>query len=268
MPLPYRKVGDKPTVNLYVCGVTPYEVGHMGHAFTFSAFDILIRSLERQGMVVRYVQNITDIDDPLFERARRDGVTWQEVAQLGIDSQLSDMRVLGLRRPDVMPRPSQEIPDILQANRRFRELGVAYQSDAFYFSVRDYPSFGNLSRLSRRAMLAKLREQELLGQAGPGKKRDLLDFELWRRSAPDEPSWPSEFGPGRPGWHIECSVMAAKYLDGMVDIHGGGSDLIFSHHEAERAQNDILNGGKPVVKAWMHVGMVKYQGQKMSKSLG
>jgi len=253
---------------MYVCGVTPYDSGHMGHAFTFSIFDVLARFLESGGMPVKYAQNITDVDDPLFERARRDGIDWRELADRETKVHIRDMTVLGWRPPDVMPRVSDEIPRILAAASRLKASRHAYKTDALYFDTSTYRGYGRLSHRTRRSMIRKLREEELLGKVGPDAKRDALDFPLWRRSSPDEPSWPSKFGEGKPGWHIECSVMAMLYLGPQIDIHGGGRDLLFSHHESERAQSEALTGKAPFARAWVHTGMVRYNGRKMSKSLG
>jgi L-cysteine:1D-myo-inositol 2-amino-2-deoxy-alpha-D-glucopyranoside ligase len=255
-------------LSVYVCGVTPYDSGHMGHAFTFTMFDVLVRYAESKGVRVRYVQNVTDIDDPLFERARRDGVDWRLLADRETDVHVRDMTVLGWRAPDVMPRVSDEMPRIVAAATRLKAKGYAYQTDALYFDVSRYRGYGKLSHRTRRSMLQKLRDEGLLGTVGPRAKRDALDFPLWRGSAPDEPAWPSKFGPGRPGWHIECSAMAMRYLGEQIDIHGGGRDLKFSHHESERAQSESLTGKAPFARAWMHTGMVRYEGRKMSKSLG
>ena len=255
-------------MTLYVCGVTPYDSGHMGHAFTFSMFDVLVRFLESGGTKVRYVQNVTDVDDPLFERARRDGVDWQDLAERETQVHIRDMTVLGWRPPDVMPRVSEEIKRILAAATKLHAAGYAYRTDALYFDVSRYRGYGRLSHLTRRSMLRKLRAEGLLGTVGPDAKRDALDFPLWRGSKEDEPAWPSKFGPGRPGWHIECSAMAMRYLGEQIDIHGGGRDLLFSHHESERAQSESLTRKRPFARAWMHTGMVRYDGRKMSKSLG
>ncbi len=251
-----------------MCGVTPYDSGHMGHAFTFCAFDVLVRFAEASGVRVRYVQNVTDVDDPLFERARRDGVGWRELADRELESFVHDMNLLGWRRPDVMPAVSDHIRTILDAAKRLNAHGYAYKTDALYFDASRYRGYGRLSHRTRRSMVRKLRDESLLGQVGPGAKKDELDFPLWRGSAPDEPAWPSPFGAGRPGWHIECSAMAMKYLGEQIDIHGGGRDLVFSHHESERAQSECLTGKVPFARAWMHTGLVRYEGRKMSKSLG
>jgi L-cysteine:1D-myo-inositol 2-amino-2-deoxy-alpha-D-glucopyranoside ligase len=269
--LPYSRDPERPggrLLKLYVCGVTPYDSGHLGHAFTFAAFDVLVRWVEACGIRVRYVQNITDVDDPLFERARHDGVRWNELAEREILAFRADMEALGWRAPDLMPRVSEEVPSITSAVQRLAEAGFAYQTDAVYFPAGKYAGYGELSHYSRRSMIRKLREEGLLGRLGPGGKREPLDFPLWRPSEPDEPAWPSEFGSGRPGWHIECSAMSIRYLGPQIDIHGGGRDLIFSHHESERAQSECLTGCVPFARAWLHTGMVRYGGHKMSKSLG
>jgi L-cysteine:1D-myo-inositol 2-amino-2-deoxy-alpha-D-glucopyranoside ligase len=258
----------KPTLTLYVCGVTPYDSGHMGHAFTFSIFDVLVRFAEAGGVRVRYVQNITDIDDPLFERARRDHEDWRILAERETGVHVRDMTALGWRPPDVMPRVSEEIGRIKAAATKLQASGYAYRTDALYFDASRYRGYGRLSHRTRLSMLRKLRDEGLLGTTGPGTKRDALDFALWRGSAPDEPSWPSKFGPGRPGWHLECSAMAMRYLGEQIDVHGGGRDLKFSHHESERAQSESLTGKRPFARAWMHTGLVRYEGRKMSKSLG
>jgi L-cysteine:1D-myo-inositol 2-amino-2-deoxy-alpha-D-glucopyranoside ligase len=240
----------------------------MGHAFTFSIFDVLVRFLESQGQRVKYVQNVTDVDDPLFERAKRDGVDWRVLADRETKVHVRDMNALGWRPPDVMPQVSAEIPDILAAATKLDARGYAYKTDALYFDASRYPDYGRLSHRSRRSMLAKLRDEGMLGTVGPDAKHDALDFPLWRPSREGEPKWPSQFGEGRPGWHIECSVMAMRYLGPQIDIHGGGRDLQFSHHESERAQSESLTGKRPFARAWMHTGMVRYRGRKMSKSLG
>ncbi len=268
VPLEPGEYGGRKLLRLYVCGVTPYDSGHMGHAFTFCTFDILVRFVEASGIAVRYVQNVTDVDDPLFERARRDGVDWRQLAERELEVHLRDMSSLGWRPPDFMPRVSEEIEPITNAASALHARGFAYRTDALYFDVSRYPGYGRLSHLTRRSMLRKLREEGLYGTVGPGAKKDALDFPLWRHSGPEEPSWPSGFGEGRPGWHLECSAMAMRYLGEQIDIHGGGRDLAFSHHESERAQSESLTGKVPFARIWMHAGLVRYEGRKMSKSLG
>jgi L-cysteine:1D-myo-inositol 2-amino-2-deoxy-alpha-D-glucopyranoside ligase len=264
---PKARTSRKP-ITIYVCGITPYDSGHMGHAFTFSIFDVLVRFLESSRIRVRYVQNITDIDDPLFERAKRDGIDWRILADRETKVHIRDMTALGWRPPDVMPKVSEEIRRILVAAGKLHSSGYAYRTDALYFDVSRYRGYGRLSHMTRRSMLRKLRAERLLGTVGPDAKRDSLDFPLWRASAEGEPAWPSKFGPGRPGWHIECSAMAMRYLGDQIDIHGGGRDLKFSHHESERAQSESLTHKRPFARAWVHTGMVRYEGRKMSKSLG
>jgi L-cysteine:1D-myo-inositol 2-amino-2-deoxy-alpha-D-glucopyranoside ligase len=262
------EAGGGKVLRLYVCGVTPYDSGHLGHAFTFCMFDVLVRFVEASGIAVRYVQNVTDVDDPLFERARRDGVDWRQLADRELQVHLRDMSSLGWRPPDFMPRVSEEIEPITSAASALHSKGFAYRTDALYFDVSRYPGYGRLSHLTRRSMLRKLREEGLYGTVGPGAKKDALDFPLWRGSGSEEPSWPSGFGEGRPGWHLECSAMAMRYLGEQIDIHGGGRDLAFSHHESERAQSECLTGKVPFARIWMHTGLVRYEGRKMSKSLG
>jgi L-cysteine:1D-myo-inositol 2-amino-2-deoxy-alpha-D-glucopyranoside ligase len=178
------------------------------------------------------------------------------------------MTVLGWRPPNAMPKVSEEIAPILTASSKLKSSRHAYLSDNLYFEASTYPRYGRLSHRTRRSMLRKLRADDLLGTVGPDAKREALDFPLWRRSRPDEPTWPSKFGDGRPGWHIEYSVMAMRYLGPRIDIHGGGRDLIFPHHESERAQSESLTGKAPFARAWVHTGMVRFNGRKMSKSLG
>src|SRR5437660_9362712 len=209
---PSGKVGRRRGLTLYVCGITPYDSGHMGHAFTFSIFDVLVRFVEANGQRIKYVQNVTDVDDPLLERARRDGIDWRDLADRETQVQIRDMTALGWRPPDVMPRVSDEIGHILAASTKLHTLGYAYRTDALYFDVNKYRGYGRLSHLSHLSMLRKLRHEDLLGTVGPNAKADPLDLGLWRRSAPDEPAWPSKFGDGRPGWHIECTAMSMHYL--------------------------------------------------------
>src|SRR5438094_91358 len=203
-----------------------------------------------------------------FSRARRDGVDWRELAEHELGIHLRDMGALGWRVPDFMPRVSGEIAPILRAATKLNSRGYAYKTDALYFDASRYRGYGRLSHRTRRSMIRKLREEGLLGMVGPDAKQDALDFPLWRPSRPEEPAWPSKFGEGRPGWHIECSAMAMRYLGEQIDIHGGGRDLAFSHHESERAQSECLTGKVPFARAWMHTGLVRYEGRKMSKSLG
>jgi L-cysteine:1D-myo-inositol 2-amino-2-deoxy-alpha-D-glucopyranoside ligase len=256
---------DRP-VGLYVCGITPYDTTHLGHAFTFVAFDVLVRALRAAGQPVRYVQNVTDIDDDIIRRARELGTTWDRLATKETALYEADMAALNVRPPDVFPRASQTIPKIVTLVRKLEAQGHAYQRDGnVYFRVGSVTDYGRLSRLSREEMI-KLSARRGADPNDP-RKQDPLDFILWQASAPGEPRWESPWGEGRPGWHIECSAMALEHLGPQVDVHGGGSDLIFPHHESEIAQSESVTGVRPFARIWVHIGMLRYQGEKMSKSL-
>jgi L-cysteine:1D-myo-inositol 2-amino-2-deoxy-alpha-D-glucopyranoside ligase len=258
---------SSPVVKLYVCGVTPYDTAHLGHGFTYVAFDVLVRYLQFLGYTVRYVQNITDVDDPLFERAQQTGVSHVDLAREQTERYLEDMAALNVLRADAYPHASAEIPRMVELIDRLLEGGNAYDSGGrVYFSVRSDPHYGELSRLKRDGMIALAREMG--GDPDDTRKRDPLDFLLWRESHAGEPSFESPWGPGLPGWHIECSAMSSEYLGLPIDIHGGGNDLIFPHHESEIAQSEAASGTRPFARYWMHTGMVHLGGAKMSKSLG
>jgi L-cysteine:1D-myo-inositol 2-amino-2-deoxy-alpha-D-glucopyranoside ligase len=262
---PFEAPGE--TVKIYVCGITPYDATHLGHAFTFVAFDVLIRYLRYLGRKVRYVQNVTDIDDPLFERAEKIGVPYQDLARDETEQYLTDMRNLNVLPPEVFPYASLEIPAMIDLVQRLIDKGHAYQVGEYvYFSVASDPRYGELSGLNRDAMIALARERG--GDPDDPRRRDPLDFLLWRPSKAGEPAYPSPWGEGLPGWHLECSAMALKYLGAPVDIHGGGADLIFPHHESEIAQSEAATGIRPFARFWMHTGIVCLGGEKMSKSLG
>ena len=254
-------------VGMYVCGVTPYDTTHMGHAFTFLTFDILVRRLRDLGLEVTYVQNATDVDDPLFAKARELGITWDELARRETAQYLRDMRNLNAVPPDHYVLASETIAEILALTGELVDKGFAYAAGGnVYFSVDADPDYGKLSHLTREQMLPIANERG--NDPDDPNKRNPLDFVLWKASAEGEPSWDSPFGPGRPGWHIECSAMSSKFLGDSIDIHGGGTDLIFPHHESEIAQSENATGVEPFARVWMHVGLVGYQGEKMSKSLG
>jgi len=257
--------GDRP-VGLYVCGITPYDTTHLGHAFTYVIFDVLVRTLRASGQPVRYVQNVTDIDDDIIRRARELGTTWEHLAAKETALYEADMAALNVLAPDVFPRASQTIPKITELIRRLEAQGHAYQRDGnVYFRVGSVTDYGRLSRLSREQMV-KLSAERGADPNDP-RKQDPLDFILWQASAAPEPCWPSPWGDGRPGWHIECSAMALENLGKQVDVHGGGADLIFPHHDSEIAQSEAATGVRPFARIWAHVGMLRYQGEKMSKSL-
>jgi L-cysteine:1D-myo-inositol 2-amino-2-deoxy-alpha-D-glucopyranoside ligase len=254
------------TVTIYVCGITPYDTTHLGHAFTYTAADILIRFLEFQGHKVLYVQNVTDIDDDILRKACEVNEDWREVGNRWTVHFIKDMQTLNVRPPDHFPRATDVIPEIIAMVQRLIEVGVAYEADSnVYFDVASWPGYGKLSRLAKEQMLPIANERG--NDPDDPYKRDPLDFVLWQACAPNEPAWESPWGPGRPGWHIECSAMATQFLGETVDIHSGGSDLIFPHHESEIAQVEPMTR-QPFVRYWLHMGMVHHEGQKMSKSLG
>ena len=259
------------TVRIYVCGVTPYDTTHLGHAFTYVSFDTLIRYLESRGYNVNYVQNVTDIDDDILRKAREVGMAWDELGRIETERYLSDMDALNVRRPDVYPHATQETPMMIEIIQTLLARGYAYENEgSVYFSVQRDPDFGIMARAiglnDYSAMLTIANERG--NHPDDPRKKDPLDFVLWQAQAPGEPAWPSPWGPGRPGWHIECSAMSIHYLGPQLDIHGGGADLAFPHHTCEIAQSEHFTGKSPFVRCWMHTGIVYQDGEKMSKSLG
>jgi len=255
------------TVGLYVCGITPYDTTHIGHAFTFLTFDILVRVMRHKGWDVTYVQNVTDIDDDILRKAKEVGLTWKQLGDRESARYLKDMRELNWLEPDHYVRATDHIAEMLEITQALVEKGNAYESGGnVYFSVSSDPEFGKLSHIPRDQMLPIANERGNTPE--DPNKRDPLDFVLWQKSVDDEPSWDSPYGPGRPGWHVECSAMASRYLGPSIDIHGGGADLIFPHHECEVAQSENAFGVEPFARTWVHVAMVGYNGEKMSKSLG
>jgi L-cysteine:1D-myo-inositol 2-amino-2-deoxy-alpha-D-glucopyranoside ligase len=254
-------------VGLYVCGITPYDTTHLGHAFTYAVADVLVRHLESQGLTVRYVQNVTDIDDDILGKAAAVGEDWRALGNRWTAHFIGDMQQLNIRPPDHYPRATEVIPDIVAAAAALVERGLAYVSGgSVYYAVGAWPAFGRLSHLPRSEMLPVANARG--NRPHDPRKRDPLDFVLWQAQAPGEPAWPSPWGPGRPGWHIECSVMSTRYLGPTLDLHAGGADLIFPHHECEIAQSEPLTGRAPFVRCWLHTAMVEHEGAKMSKSLG
>lgn len=273
---------DSDKVGVYVCGITPYDITHLGHAFTYTFFDVVIRYLRHLGFNVRYVQNLTDIDDDILKKAKEKNKDWRELGEENTQKFLEDMKWLNNLQPDFYPRATDHISEIVSIIDKLKEAGVAYEIDGnVYFEVGKDKNYGKLSRLSKEEMLPISAERG--NDIKDPNKKDPLDFVLWQRVSPGlprassrgepfdkaqgEPSWSSPWGPGRPGWHIECSAMSMKYLGETVDIYGGGSDLIYPHHESSIAQSEAATG-KQFAKYWMHTGMVRYQGEKMSKSLG
>ena len=262
----------KPLYRMYVCGITPYDATHLGHAATYLTFDLINRYLTASGSEVRYVQNITDIDDPLLERANRDGVDWTDLAHQQIDLFRSDMINLRVIPPAHYIGAVDAIPLVTDAIEKLSSKDSIYSVDQdLYFKVRADVQFGQRSHLSQDKMMEIFAERG--GDPTRVGKIDPLDCLVWMSQRPNEPGWPSPFGMGRPGWHIECTAIAIKYLepspseDSLIDIQGGGSDLIFPHHEMCAAQAQVLSG-KPLASTYVHAGMIGLDGEKMSKSKG
>jgi L-cysteine:1D-myo-inositol 2-amino-2-deoxy-alpha-D-glucopyranoside ligase len=255
-----------PMVLMYTCGITPYDATHLGHASTFLVYDILQRRLIDKGHEVRCVRNVTDVDDPLFAKARELGVHYLDLAA-GEEARFNrDMVALDVLPVYSTPRASSAISDIRGFIGMVLDRGFAYTAGgSVYFDVSKFPTFGEVSHYSHEQMIEFARQRG--GNVDDPHKRNPLDFVLWHPSADDEPSWDATWGPGRPGWHIECSALALRELGTTIDLHGGGSDLIFPHHECERAQSEAATG-EQFVRHWMHVAMVFKDGEKMSKSLG
>ena len=253
-------------MTVYVCGITPYDTTHLGHAFTYTVFDVLIRYLEHKGFSVRYAQNVTDIDDDILRKGREAGEDWQALGNRWTVHFMQDLQNLNVRPPDFYPRATDVIPEIVAGVQQLIAAGVAYESTgSVFFHVDAWPAFGKLSHLPHDEMLPIANQRGNLPD--DPRKRDPLDFVLWQAQQPGEPAWESPWGAGRPGWHIECSTMSTHFLETTVDIHGGGGDLIFPHHECEIAQVEPVTG-QPFVRFWMHAAMVFHEGEKMSKSLG
>jgi len=254
-------------IGVYVCGITPYDTTHLGHLFTYSSFDVLIRYLKYLGHQVHYVQNVTDIDDDILRKARQVNDDWLTLGNRWTTRFIRDMQATNIRPPDHFPRATDAIPEMFPIVEKLIKAGLAYESTGnVYFDVNAWPSYGRLSAIPRDQMLPLANERG--NNPNDPHKRHPLDFILWQAQAPGEPAWPSPWGPGRPGWHIECTTMATYFLGNTVDIHGGGADLIFPHHESEIAQTEGATGQAPFVRFWMHTAMVRHEGEKMSKSLG
>jgi len=257
-PLHGNKVG------MYVCGVTPYDYCHLGHARAYITFDMVFRYLQFKGYEVKYVQNFTDVDDKIINKARKEGDPFKatKIAARFIEEYYKDMDALGVLHAHVYPKVSEHIPEIINLIQRLIKRGFGYEIDGdVYYDVSKFKEYGKLSKLNREQMKAGARIEV------DERKRNPEDFALWKKAKPDEPYWDSPWGKGRPGWHIECSAMSMKYLGETFDIHGGGMDLIFPHHENEIAQSEGATG-KPFVKYWLHNGFITVDQEKMSKSLG
>jgi L-cysteine:1D-myo-inositol 2-amino-2-deoxy-alpha-D-glucopyranoside ligase len=261
----FEPEGD--AVTIYVCGITPYDTTHVGHGFTYASFDILIRYLEYLGHQVRYAQNVTDIDDDMLRRASQLGEDWWSLGNQWTTHFIKDNLALNLRPPEYLPRATDVIDEIISAVQTLVRVGVAYESNgSIYFNIAKDHEYGKLSRLSLDEMLPIASERG--NNPDDPNKVNPLDFVLWQAQVDGEPAWNSPWGPGRPGWHIECSTLSSKFLGLPIDIHGGGADLIFPHHESEIAQAEFSNDMERFTRFWMHIAMVHYQGDKMSKSLG
>lgn len=262
-----RPTAPGETATMYVCGITPYDATHLGHAATYIAFDLVNRAWRDSGHQVRYVQNVTDVDDPLLVRARETGVDWQELATSEIGGYRDDMTDLRVLRPDDYVSVIDSIPLLASRVGDLIREEAAYRVDAdWYFSIGSDPKFGNVAGLDRTAEIALFGERG--GDPDRAGKRDRLDPLLWRAATDGEPSWESEVGPGRPGWHLECAAIASDALGMGFDVQGGGSDLIFPHHEMCASQARVFTGESLFARHYVHAGMVAYQGAKMSKSLG
>jgi cysteinyl-tRNA synthetase len=253
---------QKGRIGMYACGVTVYDLCHIGHARSAVVFDVIYRYLLYKGYKVTYVRNFTDVDDKIINRAQEEGVGFEEIAARYIQEFYADMGALGLQEPTVEPKATEHIPEMIALVQRLLEKGHAYQVGGdVYYAVESFPEYGKLSKRTLDEMQAGARVEV------DEKKRNPLDFALWKAAKAGEPSWDSPWGKGRPGWHIECSAMSQRYLGDTLDIHGGGKDLIFPHHENEIAQAEGATG-RPFVRYWLHNGFVNIEKEKMSKSLG
>jgi L-cysteine:1D-myo-inositol 2-amino-2-deoxy-alpha-D-glucopyranoside ligase len=255
------------TAGLYVCGITPYDATHLGHAATYVAFDVLQRVWRDAGHAVRYVQNVTDVDDPLLERARATGADWRELAERETNLFREDMIALRVLPPDHYVGAVEAMQDIIALIERLRGRGAAYEVDGdLYFPASADPGFGSIGHLTGDEMIALSRERG--GDPDRPGKKDPVDCLLWHSQRPGDPVWQSPFGPGRPGWHVECTAITLRYLGMGFDIQGGGTDLIFPHHEFGASHGQVATGNAPYAKAYVHAGMVGLGGEKMSKSKG
>jgi L-cysteine:1D-myo-inositol 2-amino-2-deoxy-alpha-D-glucopyranoside ligase len=268
-----RKAVPEGPIKLYVCGVTPYDTTHLGHAFTFVQFDTLVRTLRwlDPAREVTYIQNVTDIDDSILIRARKLNVNWRTLGDEQTEQYRADMAGLGVLPPTGLVRATSGIPTMVKLIGILVEREAAYVTEggSVFFRVRAFGRYGELSKLSRERMFDIASRQDDADVDDP-RKEDPIDFALWKgwSGRPDEPCWPSPWGRGRPGWHIECSALCYEHLGEQVTIHGGGADLKFPHHESEIAQSETALGVRPFVQVWSHIAMVRMDGEKMSKSLG
>ena len=257
----------KGEVSIYVCGITPYDTTHLGHAFVYVSFDALIRYFKFKTYKVNYTQNVTDIDDDILRKAKEENKNWKSIGQFWTDKFLGDLKFLNVLPPTNYVKATDSVKKILEIVNELMDKNFAYEKNGnIYFDVKKFKNYGELSKYTEKQMI--LISKERGGDPKDPLKKHPLDFILWQRSKEREPFWESPWGNGRPGWHIECSAMINQYLGDRIDIHGGGRDLIFPHHESEIAQSESYTGKNPFVKNWMHISMVMYEGEKMSKSLG
>ncbi len=261
-----KKTDFKPihdVVTMYVCGINPYADSHVGHAMSYIIFDVVRRYLEFLGYKVKHVENITDVEDNIINHANRLGITVKELTEKYAARHFEDMDALNNLRPHVTPKATETIPEIINMTQGLIDKGFGYAvGDNVYFRVKKVKDYGKLSKRSPEQMIAGTRIE------ASEEKEDPMDFALWKAAKPNEPSWDSPWGKGRPGWHIECSAMSIKFLGEQIDIHGGGQDVVFPHHENEITQSESFTGKKPFVKHWMHNGLLQLGAEKMSKSLG
>jgi L-cysteine:1D-myo-inositol 2-amino-2-deoxy-alpha-D-glucopyranoside ligase len=262
--VPFEPLGGR--VGIYVCGITPYDSAHLGHAFVYHVFDVVSRRLRDLGLTVRSVRNVTDVDDDILRVAKRRGRDFRELAEEQVGLFDRDMAAIGLAPVDAAPRATAHVAEMVDWVAQLVDRGYAYAVNGWvFFDSAVYPDYGRLSRLDQATMTRLSRERG--ADPDDPRKRHPLDFVLWQESTPGEPSWPSPWSAGRPGWHIECTVLSTGALGHPIDIHGGGDDLIYPHHESEIAQAEAA-GVAPYVRHWAHVAMVNHEGEKMSKSLG
>jgi L-cysteine:1D-myo-inositol 2-amino-2-deoxy-alpha-D-glucopyranoside ligase len=262
-----RPLAAGPVVRLYVCGITPYDATHLGHALTYLTYDLLVRVLRDAGHDVHYTQNVTDVDDPLLERATRTGVAWDDLAAREVQRFREDMSALRVIPPSAYIGAVEAIPDVWALIERLRAAGATYELDGdVYFSVGAAPALGAVAGLTRDEMVALSRERG--GDPDRPGKKDPLDPLVWLAARPGEPSWPSPLGEGRPGWHVECAAIARQTLGLPLDVQGGGADLAFPHHELCAAEAEVVMGERPFARCYVHTALLSYDGHKMSKSRG
>lgn len=258
---------NSPQVLMYVCGITPYDTTHLGHAFVYVTTDVLFRYLQHKNYQVNYVQNVTDIDDDILRKAKEEGRDWKELGEFWTSKFLADLKSLNILPSTHYVKVTDSIERIVAITKNLIEKGYAYEaSGTVFYDTSKFKKYGELSKFNKEQMELILSERG--GDPLDPRKKNPLDFILWQKGTDGEPKWRSPWSDGRPGWHIECTSVIDEFLGSQIDIHGGGRDLIFPHHESEIAQSEVYTGKSPFVGHWMHEAMVMYQGEKMSKSLG